>query len=67
MQEKREGIILKTNKQTSKQIPVWNYIISLPDPKFFSSTAMGILLFLWMIAESSFLQTALWIKWMTLD
>lgn len=30
--EKKEGIIIKTNKQTSKQIPAWNYIISLPDP-----------------------------------
>lgn len=30
--EKMEGIIIKTNKQTSKQIPAWNYIISLPDP-----------------------------------
>lgn len=34
MQGKREGIISKTNKQTSKQIPVWIYIISLPDPSF---------------------------------
>lgn len=64
MQGKGEGIILKTNKQTSKQIPVWNYIISLPDPKFF--TAMGILPFPWMMTEI-FLQTALWIKWMTSD
>lgn len=55
------------NKQTNKQISVWSYIISLPDPKFFCFTAMGFLPFPWMMTESFTLQRALWIKWLPLN